>query len=483
VTTQTLPHNDAAERILLGTILRHPETLTEAAEIVTSPRAFYDPKHSAIWAAIGSARDAGAVPDLVTVATILRDREQGDLVALASALEDEAGPAGNVGWYARKIVAEWRKRDAAKELQGALTEALNGGSTTELAALVSLIGDALADPIGQRELRTVSPGDVLGRDPEPIAWLAEGWIARGDSCILAGEWGTGKSIAAMDLALSLATGAPWLGAVRCASCPVLYVDEENNDRNIRRRMRQLMLGRGIDAERADGLPILYLSRNGVRLDEPEWMTATHRLIDRLGAQVLILDSLVRFSGSDENSNSEVSRFFDKSIKPLMIRHDLAVVMLDHMRKPASNPKHDSDPGHRVRGASDKPGFVDELIVLEGDRAGRTRTLRHEKGRSDHLQPALSLTWTVSDDETAAVVTATEEQRGSEAVILSALSEAGPDGLLRADILARLAQAGFTDRMATKALGKLHGQGTIKKAPAGDRTVRYWPARLAPIDAK
>src|SRR5262245_38420959 len=104
-----------------------------------------------------------------------------------------------------------------------------------------------------RSLRLISFREIMTAPLLPINWLIEALIAVGDRIVVYGEFGALKSWVLLHLALHLAAGRPWLGKFGVPRPhSVLYIDEEMNERTLRRRIKRL--GRGSDLEHED-LPL------------------------------------------------------------------------------------------------------------------------------------------------------------------------------------------------------------------------------------
>ena len=119
-------------------------------------------------------------------------------------------------------------------------------------------------------LRAIDLGDLLARPEEPIPWAVPGWLAKGGTAILGGEPKLGKTTVAHDLAFAMATGGLWLGHVAVKGGPyrILYLDEENSARLVRRRLRQLAEAynlRDVDLVQM-AARLKYLNRNSLNLD-------------------------------------------------------------------------------------------------------------------------------------------------------------------------------------------------------------------------
>src|SRR5262245_20567167 len=96
----------------------------------------------------------------------------------------------------------------------------------------------------------------------PVDWLIEPLIAKEDRVILYGEFASMKSWLLLHLSLHLAAGKPWLGKFPIPQPKrVLYIDEEMNQRTLRRRIKRLALGAGLQEE---SLPFRAMSRYGLR---------------------------------------------------------------------------------------------------------------------------------------------------------------------------------------------------------------------------
>ena len=119
--------------------------------------------------------------------------------------------------------------------------------------------------------------------------------------IFSGEGGIGKSFIALDLALQ------WRAArsrsFRLQSGPVIYIDLENDEGTIGRRLKQLGIGRGIDP----ATPPLYLPRRGMpgvelQQDTPEGRAWLWAIVRKYKPRLVVIDSLIACHSGDENNN-------------------------------------------------------------------------------------------------------------------------------------------------------------------------------------
>jgi hypothetical protein len=181
--------------------------------------------------------------------------------------------------------------------------------------------------------------------PPPTRWLLRDWIAMGDVTVLAGVGGLGKSLVLQALTLALLRGdAECFGQPVEEHGRVLLVDEENPPDVVYSRMLRF----GLDPAQHAG-SLRYLLNQDLRLDrDPD--TLLDEALDF--KPVLIgLDSLTRLHTLDENSNAEIARLFNDSIKPLARETGAACVLIHH---------HDKS-GLGARGAGDIVNAADCVI--------------------------------------------------------------------------------------------------------------------------
>ena len=66
---RTPPHDNDAERAVLGSCLQSPTALTNTQQILTAAD-FYQPRHETIWHAVTRLHQAGDPVDAITVAML-----------------------------------------------------------------------------------------------------------------------------------------------------------------------------------------------------------------------------------------------------------------------------------------------------------------------------------------------------------------------------------------------------------------------------
>ncbi len=194
--------------------------------------------------------------------------------------------------------------------------------------------------------RVPQPGDSryqvldLTAPPVPPHYIVDRMICRGDIHLFIGEPKIGKSWIAMGLAQAVANGdTTFLGRNVLEHGRVLYFDEENPQDMVLFRFNQL----GLNTESAKN--IRYISNASVRLDHDP--TSVLDEVMDFDPILIIMDSLTRFHGQDENNAGAMAELFNTGIKPLARQSGAGLVMIHHAGKIESSSSY-----KRARGSGD-----------------------------------------------------------------------------------------------------------------------------------
>lgn len=156
-------------------------------------------------------------------------------------------------------------------------------------------------------------------DGEPPA-LIDGVLAVGGKMVIAAPSKNFKSWAALELAVSCATGGAWMGH-RCRPSRICYLDYENGQRTTANRLARVgraLLSRDghrtIDADLmrvvGDNLTVFDMLGEGTDTDQLTANVIEYiRRMDATGHHVdlLIIDPIYKASDADENDNAAVQR--------------------------------------------------------------------------------------------------------------------------------------------------------------------------------
>ena len=183
----------------------------------------------------------------------------------------------------------------------------------------------------------------LSIEPPPPNWLVEGLVARGDTTLLAGASGLGKSWLTMALTVACVQGwESFCGFDMANHGTVLYVDEENPEDVVYSRLRRLGL--------TNFGKVRYLWNNGIRLDRSPDVLLEEAI--EYNPALIVVDSLTRVHSKEENSSGDMGPLLNDCLKPLARQTGAAVVMIHHHDKSNTGPRGSGDIVASVDGAID-----------------------------------------------------------------------------------------------------------------------------------
>lgn len=329
----------------------------------------------------GSGRNSTFFRETAAIAELVAGGEIGEADAMAELL----AAAREVGLDEKEIVGTFNSafgRGTAKPRTAPGQESENSASSDHGASKpagkwrISLDGETLfdGDPVelaskdddiaaGRliRRAEMVTLGGMMATDyPEP-SWVVPGIMSEGLN-ILAGAPKKGKSILALNLALTIAGGGVALGK-RVIATDVLYLSLEDKHRRIKFRALK-MLGR-IRSDLADSVQ----DRLTVVTDWPRHDEGGIRAIDlwRERARnpgLVIIDTWARFSPAYKPTGSTYSQDSDAmaAVQRYVNRHGFTALVVHHTRKTGIN-KEPDDHVQEVSGTLGLTGVADGILVL------------------------------------------------------------------------------------------------------------------------
>jgi len=268
-------------------------------------------------------------------------------------------------------------------------------------------------PDGTLPVRHVATIEPRSND---ALWLVESlWAASGVG-IVSGHPKTLKTWFATELALAVASGKDALGhfPVRIQG-PVLVYAAEDDLPAMRGRFQAVADARGVVLK---DTPVYLIDLPALRLDDQDQLRRLHGTVAALGPRLLVLDPFIRVARVDENSAQEVSAVLG-SLRALQREHDVAVLLVHHMRKSPS-----AHLGQQLRGSSDFAAWTDSGIYLI--RHGPTHLVLTVEHRGAPAPPPLRIRLETDGPPHLVIDPATPPAPAS-----------GPPGSLRDAVLERL----------------------------------------------
>ena len=214
--------------------------------------------------------------------------------------------------------------------------------------------DLGVDEDAARRLDLRKPSQLLtAKPPDP---LVPGWIDRGELFLMVGKAWSGKSLFALDLACSVATGTPWLHRLQVCPGRVLYVVAEGRN-SIAPRIGAWCRARGVHEAALEGS--LFFAVGLADLGDAEWVKALRLITDQVVASLVVIDTLAQASpGKDENSARDMGVVIHAAQSLLLRPSRPAVGALHH---------HGKDQTKGARGSTAIPAACDVTFAISGPR--------------------------------------------------------------------------------------------------------------------
>jgi hypothetical protein len=230
--------------------------------------------------------------------------------------------------------------------------------------------------------------------PEP-KWLIEDFWTAQSHGIIGGEPKTSKSGLALDMAIAVASGKPFLGQYPVHTAgPVLVVQEENAQWMVQDRMRKLarlhrLIGddsyreeravvgslgkKTVELEFPADIPLRLLNNYGIDLTMDEDREMLEEEITRVRPVLVILDPLYLTFGGVDVDRANLLYPYLKWLLYLRNEYNTAIAVVHHFAKQSQDRNSNRRrAGQRLSGSHTLHGWVDSAMYcsqIEDDRAG------------------------------------------------------------------------------------------------------------------
>lgn len=289
----------------------------------------------------------------------------------------------DVGCSVAEIVAivretVWNKfSDRADEVRVLITEASKAIAQRSDETLEKLEQDDEEERAAPQRL-----GFLLANIKRPV-YLIEGVLTEGVCGFIAGEPKCYKSWVGLDMALSVASGADFLGQFPVVNPgPVLYIQEEDPPTVLKSRSAKIWAGKAVDKFQlvpSEGMPeiewlppeaeatfdpdINALVQKGVTLSDPAWQLYLDEVLaegmDGEAYRLMVIDTLMMTAGEvEENKSQEMTQKIYKPLKVLARKYNVAIQVVHHMGK-ADRPRA----GQRMLGAVANHAWSEDSLYL------------------------------------------------------------------------------------------------------------------------
>lgn len=364
---------EQAERALLGCVFLDQTVIPEVEDYIRTED-FYGEAHRTIWEAMLSIHRDGADVDAPSLASELRrvvafDRCGG--AAYLDQLLDAAPVLAHPITYARAIAKAARRR-RLRMLVDRVHKLMSEPTATEdqIEKSWAAVERELEHSTEELPSETAEELDAV-EWPQKTNWLIHGWWFNEGCGLVTGDEKSAKSILTLTMAMSVASGEPWLRSWPIAlQGPVVYVNEEDHRRTVQERIRKLKGPLAIGSLH-NRLHICCQRRLEIVTVRGRGRLAA--LVRRVKPVLLVLDCWRRLAPRvDENESKVVSEILGW-LRKLQIETGCAIVLVHHWRKMGQK-GDEAHKAQRMRGSGDFSAWYDNQITVEHKKGSNVYTI-------------------------------------------------------------------------------------------------------------
>lgn len=357
--SRVLPWSQEAEQSVLGSLLLDNAALPVVAEII-SAAAFFDHAHRLVFGAIEALLSDNKPADTITVFERLEPHTEphtGEpLVSMAylHALSMSVPSAANARRYAEIVADKSSERDLIRCLDEAAVIGRDSGAPfadrmERITAALQHVEQLRKAPSSKRVPLLALDG--LKQAAEGVTWLVKRVIPSDSIGMLFGGSGTFKTYLALDLALHICHGLPWMGR-KTKKGAVIYIAAEGGA-GLWTRIQAWHLARGLDWRKAP----LYVVPVAVDLNTDAWRVVDAAQMAGVTPALVVVDTLSQTYSGEENSANEMAAYLRVLGTRFRALWRCAVALLHHSGHAATE---------RPRGSSAIRANIDFLLGLHRD---------------------------------------------------------------------------------------------------------------------
>jgi len=320
------------------------------------------------------------------------------------------------------------------------------------------------------EIRAIPAAELMAKTFPPAKWLVSRLIRRGAMNLLVAKRGDMKTHFALNMGKSVANGDKFLGdtyGFETEKNPVVFLDGENGESEIQARLKAQLNGSELPGN------LEFCCFPMLKLDSD--YEAFSRFFSQHRGAFVIVDTIKRFTASEENSTDAMNSFLTDVIQRLINEYELTFLFLHHLRKGMGKGQVD-DWQDEARGSSELTNYSFSTLMLRKLKDGRTLVMHHLKARSGGLELEPQRIEIGGEGETLTFTNcggyedlASQPEKAARA-LKQWLYEQGIQDFKTADATAHLRKLKFNPKATSRALGLLVEDGTIQKPRKGEYSV-------------
>ena len=167
--------------------------------------------------------------------------------------------------------------------------------------------------------------------------LGNHYLRKGQSCVMVGPSGVGKSSLSWQMAMKWALGRECFGVAPTRPLKILYIQAENDLCDLHRMTIGIYKGLGIidEPETKKELSRNLVENHNVADTGHGFIVALQRLIDHHEPDLVIADPLLSFIADDASRQEVIGKFCRNWLNPILTNSNVAFLGVHHTGKPPS----------------------------------------------------------------------------------------------------------------------------------------------------
>lgn len=200
--------------------------------------------------------------------------------------------------------------------------------------------------------------EFMKKDMPPLEWHIENIIIKSGLTYIYGAPGSFKTNFMLYAMLRATEGKDVFNFSVKKKLNVLWIDEENRNRGMYYKLKQISNGMNYDSTNAGKFIIFY--HNNFNILNPRDLEILNTYIKKLDIDIVVIDSIAKVFSEDEIDKKKVKLIF-ASIKPFLINSKVSFALLHHSRKRQHGQQSSQN---EISGSHEFSAQCDDLIYLE-----------------------------------------------------------------------------------------------------------------------
>lgn len=379
------PHSTEAEQCVLGALWINNQVLSLVSDLIDSQSLWHD-QHRLLWDATVAIIQAGQPADELTVHAHLNAQGLAARVGglkYINEISQGTVSARNVRRYAEIVAERYAERELIRATDEARTLSWQTGLKLEdrLQRITALLARAEGLRTGVGTRVPLLGLDQLRQVAQAVRWTVKHVIPAASVGMLFGGSGTFKSFIALDAALHVVHGLPWLGRIT-QQAPVIYIAAEGGA-GLWTRIHAWHKARSL---KWGNVPF-YVVPAALDLQEDAWRVVDAAQALGVAPAMVIIDTLSQTYAGEENSANEMAAYLRELGTRFRDMWQCSVVLVHHTGHQATE---------RPRGSSAIRSNVDFLLGVFRDEKEMLATVTSVKQKDGELMSDAVFSLTVVD---------------------------------------------------------------------------------------